>query len=255
MIDFRELLSFCDLHDLGFQGLPWTYDNKQRGDRNVWVRLDRAVASPNWSQWFPGAKLQHLVSVSSDHCPVFLNLEKEQMQMPTKRIVRYEIMWEREESLPSEIKKAWEEGAPVQNLIDLGDTLRRVMKSLRKWSFDKFGAVTKELENIRTRIEELSNHDHIAHQEEIERLSRRMEELLYREEMMWLQRSHISWLKEGDRNTQFFHRKAAGKGEKNKVESLRKEDEQVIKEKKQMEAGSFFSICIQQTIAFAHRSY
>jgi hypothetical protein len=28
MLYFREVLSHCDLHDLGFIGLPWTYDNK-----------------------------------------------------------------------------------------------------------------------------------------------------------------------------------------------------------------------------------
>jgi hypothetical protein len=35
MLDFREVLSYCDLHDLGFSGLPWTYNNMQRGERNV----------------------------------------------------------------------------------------------------------------------------------------------------------------------------------------------------------------------------
>jgi hypothetical protein len=28
MLDFRELLSHCGVHDLGFRGKPWTYDNK-----------------------------------------------------------------------------------------------------------------------------------------------------------------------------------------------------------------------------------
>lgn len=26
MMDFRKVLSHCDLHDLGFSGLPWTYN-------------------------------------------------------------------------------------------------------------------------------------------------------------------------------------------------------------------------------------
>jgi hypothetical protein len=31
MLDFREIVLHCDLHDLGFRGKPWTYDNKQAG--------------------------------------------------------------------------------------------------------------------------------------------------------------------------------------------------------------------------------
>jgi hypothetical protein len=93
----------------------------------------------------------------------------------------------------------------VQNLGDVVTSLRRVTKSLRSCNFKKFGVVTKELESIKEQIESLSSQNHVANQGETERLSRHMDELLYREEMMWLQQSCIAWLKECSRNTKFFH--------------------------------------------------
>jgi hypothetical protein len=57
MMEFRDILSHCEVHDIGFCGMPWMYDNKQVGDRNVRVRLDRAVPSSgcragSWKQSF-----------------------------------------------------------------------------------------------------------------------------------------------------------------------------------------------------------
>jgi hypothetical protein len=40
MRNFRDVLSDCDVHDLGFVGTPWAYDNHRRGNDNVRVRLD-----------------------------------------------------------------------------------------------------------------------------------------------------------------------------------------------------------------------
>jgi hypothetical protein len=48
MEEFKDTLSICDLHDLGFCGLPYTSDNGRAGGANVWVRLDRVVADPAW---------------------------------------------------------------------------------------------------------------------------------------------------------------------------------------------------------------
>jgi hypothetical protein len=51
-----------------------------------------------------------------------------------------------------------------------------------------------------------------------------MQELLYREELLWLQRSRITWLKEGDKNTRFFHQKAVWRARRNKIKKLKDHD-------------------------------
>jgi hypothetical protein len=42
-------------------------------------------------------------------------------------------------------------------------------------------------------MEELSGHTNADQEEEFDRLRYRLDEILYREEMMWLQRSRIAW--------------------------------------------------------------
>jgi endonuclease/exonuclease/phosphatase family metal-dependent hydrolase len=49
---FRDTLTYCDLTDIGFAGVPYNYDNKWRGLANVKVRLDRVVVSPSWRDLF-----------------------------------------------------------------------------------------------------------------------------------------------------------------------------------------------------------
>lgn len=51
-----------------------------------------------------------------------------------------------------------------------------------------------------------------------------LDKLLYREEMTWLQQLRITWLKEVDRNMQYFHRKAVWRARKNLIRRLRQSD-------------------------------
>jgi hypothetical protein len=202
MAIFREALNDCNLVDLGFVGLPFTYDNGRRGDVNVRVRLDRAVADAAWRDLFGDATLHHLVSSRSDHCPLLLEIRKESWERHKARVFCNEIMWERLESLAHEIKEAWCTASNREGLEGIAKALRRVQGALRVWSKRNFGSVTGELNALRITLEELKNNPQ-CERREIRQVTDKMDELLYREEMMWLQRSRVAWLKEGDKNTSY----------------------------------------------------
>ena len=97
---------FSDLHDIVFVGVPWAFDNKQRGERNVKVRLDKVVASPSWSTLFPDHRLRHIASTRSDHCPIILSADEASNCRSNQHIRRYEVAWEREPSLAVAVEEA-----------------------------------------------------------------------------------------------------------------------------------------------------
>jgi hypothetical protein len=180
MEDFRNIIDFCDMFDIGFSGAPWTFDNRQQEDKNVKVRLDRVMASASWSSWFPEARLHHLVSSRSDDAPILLEMIIEENARRPMRIPHYEIMWERDKALPEEIRVRWQTGVSVHDLGVMSGNLRKVMSNLSVWSWEKFSAMTVELEKLRKRIEELSSRNNMVDNNELHQARQRMGELLAR---------------------------------------------------------------------------
>jgi hypothetical protein len=125
-----------------------------------------------------------------------LEVRKENWERHKVRIFRYEIMWERLESLAHEIKEVWCTAPSREGLGGVAAALKKVQAALRLWSKENFGKVTADLEALRSRLELLKS-DPEASRTEIRSVTDKMDELLYREEMMWLQRSRMAWLKEG----------------------------------------------------------
>ena len=79
------------------------------------------------------------------------------------------------------------------------------MNDLRQWSKATFGNVLKEIESLCGQLAELQLSG--ADRAQIRAKMNELDELLYREEILWLQRSRITWLKEGERNTKYLHRR------------------------------------------------
>jgi hypothetical protein len=132
-------------------------------------------------------------------------------------------MWEHVDNLSDEIQKVWCSSADRGNLHGVVDVLRNMQRALRQWSKEHFGAVTGELSDLCHQLDEVKSRTVVC-RTDIRAITDRMDELLYQEEMMWLQHSRISWLREGDRNTSFFHRRAKWWSRKNKIRKLKRGD-------------------------------
>ena len=80
------------------------------------------------------------------------------------------------------------------------------------------------------------NINNLPQDQQIKRsVEREMDRLLEQEEIDWRQRSRINWLKDGDRNTKFFHHKATWRAKTNKIGRLQRSNGSMTTDKTEME--------------------
>jgi hypothetical protein len=84
MAGFRDALELCELVNLGFSGIPRTYDNKRVGAANVKVRMDLDIASNTWRYLYPYNSWQHIVTPCSDHVALLIRAKLKKPRLEKK---------------------------------------------------------------------------------------------------------------------------------------------------------------------------
>lgn len=100
----RNTLADCNLGDLGFVGVIFTWRNHHhKAEGYIKERLDRAVANMEWRNLFPLVRVVNGYPRHSDHRPLIVECgHREPMQFSTVKdfSLKFEAKWPEEEDCP-----------------------------------------------------------------------------------------------------------------------------------------------------------
>ena len=74
MYNFIDVINFFDLRDISFVGPKFTWIYQRADGTQIWERLDRALATSEWLDLFPAAKLHHQSTSAFDHSMLLLRM-------------------------------------------------------------------------------------------------------------------------------------------------------------------------------------
>lgn len=210
MEQFREAVNFCSLEDLGYTGSPFTWSNGRQGTMNIRERLDRCLANPGWKSRNHGYKIRHLPRYKSDHSPVILECCDDvriEGRVGGRYGFRFEHMWIDHPNFQNILSESWQ-GTTMLN--SFSGKVNKCGAELSQWERKEFGSVRKKKKELTEKLMALQRTEEDAQvRQQIREVEKEMDQILRAEETMWFQRSRALWLKDGDRNSSFFHQKAS----------------------------------------------
>ena len=202
---FKDILDECGLMDIGFKGSPFTWSKHYNNGVSIWERLDRVVVSYDWFSKFPGARVHHVDSTTSDH--KILWIENSDLNCSSrKRLFRFEEMWLGNKGCGETVEGVWQVSYEEEGSTRVIKKVENCGKALTKWSKDCFSNVRKQLAQKRReliRIEKVVLQG--GNLGRLVELKKEINSLMDKKERMWCQRSRTLYLQDGDRNTRFFH--------------------------------------------------
>lgn len=106
-------------------------------------------------------------------------------------------------------------------LLSTINNINQCANNLHTWHQSKFDSLAKDIKVTHQQIVHLHNiQDMIDNIDEIKIMEHKLNGLLLKEEIFWKQISRVSWVKEGDRDTRFFHQRAKRRNKINTIKGM-----------------------------------
>eukprot|EP00253_Pinus_taeda_P004750 PITA_04750 len=216
-------MSDHELIDIIPKNRKYTWNNRRLGPGNIMERLDRILVNISLLSSFAVGHTKILNATASDHFPILLTLDSHSQLGPIP--FRYNPLWRNNAEAEEIIETTWKhhvEGSPSH----IWETkIRNKRKALKKWAKVSYQEPEKKNKKIQQDLEEVQKQiedQGLTHQlknKEWE-IQGQLIHIKRAEETKWRFKSRQLWLKEGDKNTAYFHKQATVRKTRNNVNAI-----------------------------------
>jgi hypothetical protein len=196
--------------------------------------------------------VHHLGAVNSDHCPLIIDTNPVGNQAP--RPFRFEALWTRDPRCGDIISKAWMKEYPGSACFNLCRKQFNTTTALKVWNKEVFGSCQKRIQELSKKLELVQGRDSsMENAIEEAKLQSELNVWLERNELLWRQKSRETWLKEGDRNSRFFHLSTIIRRRRNAIEAIKNDGGEWITHKPAIQefvASQFQQLFAEDPVSF-----
>lgn len=175
------------------------------------------MANISWRICFQDALVSSLPYVHSDHHPICLKFQASMDPSGAKHF-RFLAAWMLHKGYPLVLPRAWKKDvshqAYFQNLsVELMDWNKRVCGNI----FHEKRVMLKHIHGI----QKARDYYRKKFLQKLEKeFGKNLDDILNREDAFWLQKSRKEWIRDGDKNTKYYHPKTIIRRRKKKIMDL-----------------------------------
>lgn len=136
----------------------FTWCNHREGKNCISERLDRFHANHQWCAEFPKARVIHGSVAYSDHLPIWIELEGENIKKRPK-LFRFETMWVGEKGCDDIVKEIRRRVDSKNDMEDIMNKLFECGQRLDRWNQAQFGRMHVNLRNAQQRLQVMQDSD------------------------------------------------------------------------------------------------
>ncbi|KAK8335249.1 hypothetical protein V6Z12_A09G041300, partial [Gossypium hirsutum] len=225
MEDFCKLLEELALVDVKTNNGWFTWSNNSCHSSDlVKERFDRFLIYENFIGNLPFLTTKIVRQSKSDHEAILMDTlgsKPGDNNTNLRTWFRYDVCWNKEKEERDVITSIWSNNE--SNLLDKLALVRKKLGPwLGPWQYQRFRRMKYKIKGLEKEISKLMDGPMNEGSLSLLKCARSKLGRLYDvEEKYWAFRARSKWLKEGDRNTPFFHIRASGRRKKNSIERLK----------------------------------
>lgn len=205
-----------------------SWSNNRLGRHKILQRLDRSLINIAWASKL-NTSISHLHRNCSDHAPLLVNIKD---RRPTGSAFRYINVWANNHTFLQEVASCWTQPQFGRPMVRFAQKLKALRKTLKVWNRCVFGNIHNAVSHAEDEVLRAEfEYDHTPSEYNMKLLCKAKQfhnEKLELQECFWKQKVNIKWLKEGDKNTRFFHHTVKVRRQKLSLHRIRGPDNEWI---------------------------